>query len=134
MDPSKYCILVAEDNGILRYATSRTLSDSGYCVLEASDGHEAMKLEAEYDGIIHVLITNVNMPGIKGHELASQIKAKRPDIKILIVSGDDEDNFPPEARSHDAALVKLVESAAILSTVTRLLKDRGDVAISELPA
>jgi YesN/AraC family two-component response regulator len=91
-----------------------------------------MKLEAEYDGIIHVLITNVDMPGIKGHELASRMKAKRPDIKILIVSGDDEDDFPPEARSHDTALVKPVDSRSILSAVARLLKDRGDVAISEL--
>ena len=134
VEPSNYCILVAEDNAILRYATSRVLSERGYCVLEASNGHEAMKLEAEYDGIIHVLITNVDMPGIRGHELASQMKAKRPDIKILIVSGDDEDDFPPEARSHDSALVKPVDSAAVLSTVDRLLHDRGDVAISELPA
>lgn len=52
--------------------------------------------------LIHVLITNVDMPGIKGHELASQLKVKRPDIKVLIVSGDDEDDFPPEAHSHDS--------------------------------
>lgn len=35
-----------------------------------------------------MLITNVDMPGMKGHELAFQIKAKRPDIEVLIVSGD----------------------------------------------
>ena len=128
MDPSDYCILVAEDNEVLRYVTSKTLSEQGYCVLEAADGREAMRREAEYDGRIHVLITNVDMPGIRGHELAFQMKTKRPDIKVLIVSGDGESEFPPDARSsHDLALVKPVDSKALLSTVASLLKDRGDV-------
>ena len=56
------------------------------------------------------------MPGIKGHDLARQMKAKRPDMKVLIVSGDGESDFPPEARSHDSALVKPVDSHAILET------------------
>ena len=127
MDPSDYCILVAEDDEILRYVTSKTLSEQGYCVLEAADGREAMRREAEYDGRIHVLITNVDRPGMRGHELAFHMKAKRPDIKVLIVSGDGEDDFPPEARSHNLALVKPVDSKALLSTVAGLLKDRGDV-------
>jgi hypothetical protein len=123
VNQSDYCILVAEDNAIMRYTLAKTLSEQGYCVIEASDGREAMKREAEYDGSIHVLITNVDMPGIKGHELAFQMKAKRPDIKVLIVSGDDEDDFPPDAHSHDLALVKPVDSRSILSTVASLLKN-----------
>ena len=131
MAPSDYCILIAEDNEILRYVTSRTLSEQGYCVLEAVDGREAMQREAEYDGRIHVLITDVDMPGIKGHELAFQMKAKRPEIKVLIVSGDGESNFPPEARSHDLALLKPVTSTGLLSTVAGLLEDRGDVPVAQ---
>lgn len=84
-----------------------------------------MKREAEYDGMIHILITNVDMPGIKGHELAFKMKAKRPDIKVLIVSGDGEEDFPPDARSHDFALVKPIEPQKILSTVESLLKDQN---------
>ena len=128
MDPSDYCILVAEDNDILRYVTSKTLSEHGYGVLEAVDGCQAMEREAEYDGLIHVLITNVDMPGIGGHELAFQMKAKRPDIKVLIISGDGESDFPPEARSHDFALLKPVDSTALLSTVATLLTDNGQVS------
>ena len=127
MDPSDYCILVAEDNAILRYVAFKTLSEQGYCVLQAADAREALQREAEYDGRIHVLITNVDMPGMRGHELALQMKATRPDIKVLIVSGDGESDFPPEARGHDLALVKPVDSEALLSTVAVLLKDRGDV-------
>lgn len=43
MDPSDYCILVAEDNEVLRYVTSKTLSEQGYWVLAAADGREAMR-------------------------------------------------------------------------------------------
>ena len=46
---------------------------------------------------------------------------------VLIVSGDGESDFPPEAHSHDLALVKPVDSTALLSTVATLLKARGDV-------
>jgi two-component system, cell cycle sensor histidine kinase and response regulator CckA len=120
VNPSDYCILVAEDNEILRYALSKMLSEQGYCVIEACDGREAIKSEARYDGMIHVLITDVDMPGMKGHELAFQMKAKRPDLKVLIVSGDDEGDFPPEAHSHDLALIKPVDSTTIVSTVARL--------------
>ena len=127
MDPTDYCILVAEDNEILRYVTATALAGRGYCVIEAGDGNEAMQREAEYDGKIHVLITNVDMPGIKGHDLARQMKLKRPDIKVLIVSGDDEREFPPEAGSHDSALMKPVASETILQAVARLLKDFKDL-------
>ena len=70
MDPSDYCILLAEDNAILRYVASKTLSERGYCIIEAGNGREALQREGEYDGRIHVLITNVDMPGMRGHELA----------------------------------------------------------------
>src|SRR3954447_6239676 len=127
MNSTDYCILIAEDNEILRYVTSKALSGRGYCVIEAADGKEAMEREAEYDGKIHVLVTNVDMPGIKGHDLARQIKAKRPDMKVLIVSGDSEGDFPPEARSHDSTLMKPVDSNTIVQTVARLLKDFADL-------
>jgi two-component system, cell cycle sensor histidine kinase and response regulator CckA len=90
-----------------------------------------MQREAEYDGTIHLLVTNVQMPGISGHELAGQLKQKRPDLKVLIVSGDDEINFPPEASSHDAALVKPVDSATILMKVAQLLHQR-DIPLAEV--
>jgi CheY-like chemotaxis protein len=128
VDPSDYCILVAEDNEILRYVMFKTLSEHGYCVLEAVGGDEAMQRQAEYDGRIHVLVTNVDMPGMRGHELAFQMKVKRPDIKVLIVSGEGESDFPPEAHGHDLALLKPVTSTDLLSTVAGLLKARGDAA------
>ena len=126
MNPDDYCILVAEDQPVLRYLTVRTLSEHGYCVMEAMDGQHALRLEAEYDGTIHVLVTNVHMPGCDGHELARRLKVKRPDIKVLIVSSDHERDFPPQARSHDFALMKPVDSKSLLTHVAQLLRERGD--------
>jgi CheY-like chemotaxis protein len=73
VNQSDYCILVAEDNEIMRYMLTKTFSDNRYCVIEAGDGREAMRRVAEYDGLIHVLITTVDLPGIRGHELRTGV-------------------------------------------------------------
>jgi len=126
--PDQYCILVAEDDEIVRYLTARALSQQGYCVLQARDGEEALRLEAAYDGIIHVLVTNVHMPNMNGHELAREIKRKRPDLKILIVSAESEGDFPREAHHHDFALLKPVTSQELIGNVEQLLRQHGDRA------
>jgi two-component system cell cycle sensor histidine kinase/response regulator CckA len=99
-------------------------------VLQARDGAEALRLEAEYDGIIHVLVTNVQMPRVNGHDLTRELKRKRPDLKVLIVSGDGEPDFPPEAKGHDVALMKPVTSELLIQNVKQLLSQRGDVPAS----
>lgn len=121
-DPDKYCILVAEDNAILRYVTTRVLTERGYCVIQAKDGKEALERADEYDGAIHVLVTNVEMPEKNGHELARELKEKRPDLQVLIVSGSDEAEFPPEARHAADALMKPVSTDVLLAKVHELLK------------
>jgi CheY-like chemotaxis protein len=131
LDISKYCILVAEDNVVVRYITTHTLRKRGYCIIEACDGPDAIQRAAEYDGIIHVLVTNVRMPDMDGHKLAQKLKATRPDLKILILSADHEDDFPPEAHAHDTALLKPVYPDTLLTEVARLLRERGDVPASE---
>ena len=122
MEPHEVCILVAEDDTIMRYTTARALSTQGYCVIEAVDGRDALAKEAAYDGHIHVLVTNVKMPQMDGHELAREFKRKRPDVEILIVSGDHEDSFPPEAVHHSDALMKPVDTPTLLRKVDELLR------------
>ena len=126
MKSTEYFILLAEDDALIRYLTYQSLSDYGYCVIEAKNGEEAIKRAAEYGGTIHVLITNVRMPRIDGHELARSIKSMIPEIKVLIISAHNEADFPPEARSHDFALLKPVKEELVLSTVANLLQQRGD--------
>jgi two-component system, cell cycle sensor histidine kinase and response regulator CckA len=126
MDASEYCILVAEDDPFIRSSTALILNDHGYCVIEAVDGRDAMERAAKYDGTIHALVTDVRMPRMDGHELARQLKAMIPAVKVLIISAHSEADFPPEAHSHDFALSKPVTPQMILVKVAELLQKRGD--------
>jgi two-component system cell cycle sensor histidine kinase/response regulator CckA len=60
---------------------------SGYAVIEAEDGHTALELAAMHAGPIHLVLTDVVMPGISGRELAERIVNIRPGIKVLYMSG-----------------------------------------------
>lgn len=120
-DSNTPCILVAEDDPILRYATVNVLSRAGYRVLEAPDGIAALRITEQNTGELKMLITNVGMPLMTGHELARQVKKLCPNIIILIVSGQHEKGFPPGAQAHADALLKPVEPEALLRKVRELM-------------
>ena len=80
-------VLVVEDEDIVRELVCEVLEQQGYNVLCACDGIEALNLAAEFDGEIHLLVTDVIMPQMNGHELAAKLSALRRDMKVLYVSG-----------------------------------------------
>jgi two-component system, cell cycle sensor histidine kinase and response regulator CckA len=80
-------VLIAEDESMVRSLAARVLSDRGYTVLVASNGAEALKTAREYAGKIHLLLTDVVMPGMNGKELATRLEAELPGIKSLYISG-----------------------------------------------
>jgi len=80
-------ILLVEDEAALLDLISASLQDSGYTVLEAVDGVEALYLAERHDGVIHALVTDVVMPQMSGPELSRRITAMRPEIKVLYMSG-----------------------------------------------
>jgi two-component system, cell cycle sensor histidine kinase and response regulator CckA len=80
-------ILLAEDEDTLRALTRHLLELYGYRVLEACDGNQALRLSEQTTDEIHLLLTDVVMPGISGRILADQLKQKRPDVKIVFMSG-----------------------------------------------
>jgi PAS domain S-box-containing protein len=80
-------ILLAEDEDTLRALTRHLLELYGYRVLEACDGNQALKLSDQTADEIHLLLTDVVMPGLSGRALADQLKQKRPDVKIAYMSG-----------------------------------------------
>ncbi|MGH9761019.1 MAG: response regulator, partial [Blastocatellia bacterium] len=84
-------ILLVEDEPMVRDLASLVLRDQGFTLLEARNGEEAIKLAANHQGKIHLLLTDVVMPGIGGRELSERIKAARPDIKVLYYSGYTDD-------------------------------------------
>jgi two-component system, cell cycle sensor histidine kinase and response regulator CckA len=63
------------------------LDASGYTVLEARGGDDALRLGEQHAGPIHLLLTDVVMPGINGRELARRLAARHPDLRVLFMSG-----------------------------------------------
>jgi nitrogen-specific signal transduction histidine kinase/CheY-like chemotaxis protein len=94
-------ILLVEDDEAVRDLIRNILIGYGYTILEASYGHEAMAVCQQYPGTIHLLLTDVIMPGgMDGSELAEQLVLLSPQIKVLYMSG-----YPGEAIAHRSNLV-----------------------------
>jgi PAS domain S-box-containing protein len=80
-------ILVTEDQDNVRKLVSRMLRGFGYHLLEAANGEEALAVAAAHAGPIHLLITDVVMPAMSGRELGAELKRRRPEIRVLYMSG-----------------------------------------------
>ena len=80
-------VLVAEDEEGVRDLARNLLEAFGYRVLEAADPDEAMAVSRRHVGPVDLLLTDVIMPGISGRELADRLRAERPALKILYMSG-----------------------------------------------
>ena len=80
-------VLLVEDEEGVRQLTREYLETNGYTVIECADGHEALDLAGSHNGTIHLLMTDVVMPGINGRELADRVSRIRPEIKVLYMSG-----------------------------------------------
>ncbi len=80
-------ILVAEDEDGVRSLTREVLEKYGYTVLEAANGEEALKVAESHEGPVDLLLSDVVMPRMGGPELAQALVARRPDVKVLYMSG-----------------------------------------------
>jgi two-component system cell cycle sensor histidine kinase/response regulator CckA len=80
-------VLIVEDEAPVRALACRILRDHGYKILEAANGLEAQGIAKEYEGDIHLVLSDVIMPAMGGEDLISWIKTIRPDVKALYVSG-----------------------------------------------
>jgi CheY-like chemotaxis protein len=84
-------VLLVEDAEMVRDFAKSVLTQNGYTILEARDGQEALQVCQDHSGPIHLLLTDVVMPGMSGRDLAEQIALLRPGIKILYMSGYTDD-------------------------------------------
>jgi CheY-like chemotaxis protein len=83
----KRTVLLAEDEPTVRLLMKRVLERAGYAVLVANDGEEALEIARAYGSSIDALVTDVIMPGMGGGELSRRMRADRPSIRVLHVSG-----------------------------------------------
>ena len=80
-------VLLVEDEKGVRELTCEYLEANGYSVMMAENGDQAIEIASKHAGNIHLLLTDVVMPGMSGRELAVKIEAIRPGIKVLYMSG-----------------------------------------------
>jgi DNA-binding response OmpR family regulator len=85
----KSVILVADDDALVRNLVTLLLQNEGYFVLSAADGHEGLELSRNYPGVIELLISDLDMPRMKGSDLCAHLMRERPGIKVLVMSGAD---------------------------------------------
>ncbi|MFH2063651.1 MAG: transporter substrate-binding domain-containing protein [Pseudomonadota bacterium] len=80
-------VMVVEDEEAILKLAKRVLTELGYTVMDATTPGQAMLLAEQHSGEIHLLITDVVMPEMNGRNLADQLQARRPDLKVLFMSG-----------------------------------------------
>jgi two-component system, cell cycle sensor histidine kinase and response regulator CckA len=90
--PEGEVVLLVEDEDAVRRLARRVLEAGGYGVFEAADGHAALRVLEEHPVTIHLLLTDVVMPGLGGRETAARALERCPDLRVLFMSGylDDE--------------------------------------------
>ncbi len=120
-------VIVVEDEAALRGLIRLTLQAKGYRVLEAKDGIDAIALCEVHPGPIHLLITDVVMPGMAGPTLADRLTFLRPELRVLYLSGYHADALSryglEETRVH--FMRKPFSMTAIGSKVRELLEIEG---------
>lgn len=124
-EPPAKTILVADDDPGVRELVATVLQYRGYRVLRAADG--AAGLEHLRQRPVDMLITDVDMPILDGHELAGRARAMWPDLPILFMSGSamDRELDPHPAFRLSSFLSKPFSFSALMSEVEALLECRG---------
>ena len=114
-------VLVVDDDPGVRNLASAMLRRSGHTVIEAADGTEAEQLATEHDGEIHVLLTDIVMPGLRGTELAKRLRAVRPSTRVVYMSGfRDTEPLADVDRGEAVFLEKPFLKAALLGAISRV--------------
>jgi PAS domain S-box-containing protein len=99
-------ILLVEDENVVRALAQRVLERCGYTVLACADGAEALRVAEGSPLHIDLLLTDVVMPGLRGHEVAERVTASRPGVKVLYMSGYADEALLGRAAIDQRALIE----------------------------
>ncbi|MBN1944981.1 MAG: PAS domain S-box protein [Bradymonadales bacterium] len=98
-DTGDETILLVEDESTVRTLANRMLQRLGYQVIEASDSRDALEIAKNRQGVIHLLVTDIVMPGMNGWDLFLALRSLRPGVKVLFISG-----YPENVIAHHGVL------------------------------
>jgi two-component system cell cycle sensor histidine kinase/response regulator CckA len=116
-------ILLVEDDAVVRHVVRLVLELEGDVVLEAKDGEDALAILGGYRGALDLLLTDVMMPGLSGAEVCERVRAGRPGLPTLFISGFYPEAVFPEQRLPDdsAFLAKPFMPEELIDAVDALL-------------
>jgi two-component system cell cycle sensor histidine kinase/response regulator CckA len=115
-------IMVVEDETSIRRLLGTTLRRNGYQVVEAANGQEAIDRFAEHRDAVNLLITDVRMPQMTGPELIRTLRASKPDLKVLCISGCVA-TVPAELIADVSVLQKPFSHQELIAEVGRIVND-----------
>jgi CheY-like chemotaxis protein len=104
-DDGRGRILVVEDEGAVRTLVSRALTRRGYDIRVAASAEDALDLLADPTIQIDLLLSDVVMPGMNGHALALKLRAERPDLKVILMSGYSEEQVRSQTAARDGLVL-----------------------------
>ena len=117
-------ILVAEDDDAIREISQNVLESVGYTVYVAADGQEAVDVFKAHADEISLALLDAIMPKLGGHEVQAQIRALRPEVRILYNSGYDPDAYPDLFRADQS--VRILKKPYDLDTLLQAVRDLLD--------
>ena len=126
--PNGETVLVVEDDEALRDVTERILTRSGYHVIKTADGPQAIAAATGHRGEIHLLVTDVVMPGMFGGALAESIREIKPDVEVLYMSGYAQPALAAQGRlDSDASLIdKPFSGTSLLEKAAQILNGHAE--------
>ena len=125
-------ILVVDDNAVFLKLVTSLVRRDGHSVLSATDGQEALQLSREYSGSIDLVITDVEMPRLKGTDLCAHLIAERPGIQALLMSGSDMSEFVNQ-HVNLPFLRKPFDGETLKTTIRAILTSSVEPPLYQLP-
>ena len=120
-------VLIVDDEDVVRGLVDSILELQGYRVLTVASAGEALTRAATYDGDIDLLLTDVDLPDMSGRELAQRLRGERPEIRLLYMSGHNDEEIAGYGvlASGDLFLPKPFTVSALTARVREVLDNQS---------
>ena len=119
-------VLVVDDNALIRHMVTNILNDHGMRALPAACANEAFAIMDELDADLHLIISDISMPGMSGIEMAKIAEERSPGLKVLFISSRPElhDDIPRQGITDKRLLLKPFQRSDLLDCVIEMLELR----------